>query len=195
MPRLFARVSLSALALLCAASGLNAGADNHSGSAGDSGKSHERVAVAGSGFDLWSAFSPLRIFRERQVANQVRIEQRVVVRISPQPVSARRELAARALERELVTRYREKRIGKCIPLEGIAAVQPGSGNRLVLFLHDDRLLSLNLDKSCRARDFYSGFYVERHKDGRLCVDRDRLQSRTGAKCEVERLHQLIEVAE
>jgi hypothetical protein len=55
------------------------------------------------------------------------------------------------------------------------------------------MVSLSLDKTCRARDFYSGFYVERHKDGRLCADRDRLQSRTGVKCEVERLNQLVEI--
>jgi hypothetical protein len=57
------------------------------------------------------------------------------------------------------------------------------------------MISVNLEKSCRARDFYSGFYVERRKDGRLCVDRDELQSRTGARCEVESMRRLVEVRE
>jgi hypothetical protein len=145
--------------------------------------------------DAWSQFNPLRAWRERQIASQVRIEQRVVVRISPQPMSNRQELAAQAFERELTTRYQEKRIGKCIPLEGIVGVQTGSGNRLVLFLRDSRMISLSLDKSCRARDFYSGFYVERHQDGRLCIERDQLHSRIGAKCEIERLRQLVEITD
>ena len=90
-------------------------------------------------------------------------------------------------------RFEEARKEKCVPLEGIAGVQTGSGNRLVLYLRDRRMLSVNLEKSCRARDFYSGFYVEKNKDGRLCVERDKLQSRTGARCEVETMRELVEV--
>ncbi|ODT01835.1 MAG: hypothetical protein ABS49_00425 [Erythrobacter sp. SCN 62-14] len=130
---------------------------------------------------------------EQQILSQVRIEQRVVVRISPQPMAVRQELAAQAFERELVNRYEERKIGKCLPLESIAAVQTGGANRLVLFLRDQRMVSLSLEKGCRARDFYSGFYVERHKDGRLCIERDQLQSRSGAICEIERLRQLVEI--
>ena len=74
-----------------------------------------------------------------------------------------------------------------------ARIIPYRGNRLVLYLRDQRMISVNLEKSCRARDFYSGFYVEKSKDGRLCVDRDKLQSRTGARCEVEAMRQLVEV--
>ena len=61
------------------------------------------------------------------------------------------------------------------------------------FLRDRRMLSVNLEKSCRARDFYSGFYVEKNKDGQLCISRDKLQSRTGARCEIETMRQLVEV--
>ena len=78
-------------------------------------------------------------------------------------------------------------------MKALPGVQTGSGNRLVLFLRDQRMISVNLEKSCRARDFYSGFYVERNKDGRLCVDRDKVQSRTGMRCEVEAMRQLVEV--
>lgn len=140
-----------------------------------------------------SSVTPIGAFRSDQVFAQVRIEQRVVVRISPQPAAARQDLAAQMPRSEQVTRYEERRIGKCLPIEGIAAVQSGSGNRLVLFLRDQRMVSLSLDKNCRGRDFYSGFYVERHKDGKICVERDKLQSRTGVKCEIERFRQLVEV--
>lgn len=193
MPRSSAFAAPMALALLCAAVGSGAG----SGAAARESSANDRpdrpAAPVAVRRDMPQDFNPLRAFEGHQVAGQVRIEQRVVVRISPQPMSARQELAAQAFDRELTQRYQEKRIGKCLALEGIAAVQTGSGNRLVLYLRDQRMISVALDKSCRARDFYSGFYVERHKDGQLCVDRDQLQSRTGVKCEVERLHQLIEI--
>lgn len=79
----------------------------------------------------------------------------------------------------------------CLQVSEISGVQTGSGNRLLLFLDDRRIVSLGLERSCRARDFYSGFYVERRDDGKLCVNRDRLHSRSGAKCEVERMRELV----
>ncbi|MDZ4273529.1 MAG: hypothetical protein U0975_12750 [Erythrobacter sp.] len=138
--------------------------------------------------------NPLTAFRASATARQVRIEQRVVVRIAPQGPAARQNLLLAQLpQRDLGPRFEERRKEKCVALEGIAGVQTGSGNRLVLFLRDQRMISVNLEKSCRARDFYSGFYVEKNEDGRLCVDRDKLQSRTGARCEVEVMRQLVEV--
>ncbi len=137
--------------------------------------------------------NPLTAFRASATARQVRIEQRVVVRIAPQGPAARQNLLAQLPQRDLGPRFEERRKEKCVALEGIAGVQTGSGNRLVLFLRDQRMISVNLEKSCRARDFYSGFYVEKNEDGRLCVDRDKLQSRTGARCEVEVMRQLVEV--
>jgi hypothetical protein len=138
--------------------------------------------------------NPLAAMRESATARQVRIEQRVVVRITPAPATARQSLLAEMPMRPDAPRFEEKGKEKCVPLEDIAAVQTGSGNRLVLFLRDRRLLSVNLEKACRARDFYSGFYVEKNKDGRLCVSRDRLRSRTGASCEVETMRRLVEVS-
>jgi hypothetical protein len=137
--------------------------------------------------------NPLTALRQSSTARQVRIEQRVVVRITPQSPSTRRDLMADLPQREIAPRFEERGKEKCVALDGIAGVQTGSGNRLVLFMRDQRMISVNLEKTCHARDFYSGFYVERHKDGRLCVGRDKLQSRTGARCEVEVMRQLVEV--
>jgi hypothetical protein len=137
--------------------------------------------------------NPLSAMRSQQIARQVRIEQRVVVRIAPASSAVRQNMLAELPQRAISSRFEEAKKEKCVPLEGIAGVQTGSGNRLVLFLRDRRMISVNLEKSCRARDFYSGFYVERRKDGRLCVDRDKLQSRTGVRCEVESMRQLVEV--
>lgn len=136
--------------------------------------------------------NPLSVLRRSSIARQVRIEHRVIVRITPQSSAPRQNLLADIPQRELPPRFEERDKEKCVALDRIAGVQTGSGNRLVLFLRDQRMISVNLEKSCRARDFYSGFYVERHKDGRLCMDRDKLQSRTGARCEVEMMRQLVE---
>ena len=177
MPRMSVITALLALAALCLPTGSEAGA----------GAAPHRSS------EQWRLLDPLRALFERHTARQIRIEQRMVVRIAPHPLGHRQELAAQAFEREIASRYGERRMSKCIPLEAIAGVQTGSGNRIVLFLRDTRMVSVSLDKSCRARDFYSGFYVERPKDGRLCIERDQLRARTGATCEIERLRELVEI--
>lgn len=147
-----------------------------------------------AGLDELPHANPLSAYRSRSTVQQVRIEQRVVVRIAPQPPAARPDLLNDLPRRGLDPRFEEREKAKCVPLQTIAAVETGSGNRLVLILRNRQMISVNLKKSCRARDFYSGFYVEKNKDGRICVDRDRLQSRTGASCEVEAMRQLVQVS-
>lgn len=124
------------------------------------------------------------------VANQVRIERQITIRISPRGAAPRPPMFEMP-DRARPPRIAEHRMGKCLPIGGIAGVQVGQDNRLTLFMRDRRTISLGLEKSCRAQDFYSGFYVERSPDGQLCVDRDRLQSRSGANCALTRLRQLI----
>lgn len=124
------------------------------------------------------------------VAAQVRIEQRVVVRIAP-PGPALRQSLVPQMAPPAPPRLRERKMGKCVAVSGIAAVQPDAGGKLLLFMRDRRLVSANLEKACSARDFYSGFYLERSRDGMLCVDRDKLHSRAGANCEISRMRQLV----
>lgn len=162
------------------------------GVAGQSGGALSAPQCPAAALEDAPRVNPLSALRGQQSARQVRIEQRVVVRIAPASPAARQNMLAELPQRAVAPRFEEARKEKCVALEGIAGVQTGSGNRLVLFLRDRRMISVNLEKSCRARDFYSGFYVEKNKDGRLCVDRDKLQSRTGVRCEVESMRQLVE---
>ena len=141
------------------------------------------------------ASTPLDAFRGGQITRQARIEQRVIIRITPRRTGNRNDLLARLPQRGLNTQYEEREIDRCLPVDSIVGVQSGNGNRLLLFLNDRRMITVNLERSCRASQFYSGFYVEQNDDGRLCVGRDELQSRSGAKCEVERMRQLIEVSD
>lgn len=137
----------------------------------------------------------LQKLRRALILRQTRIEQRVIIRISPQRVSNGGDLLQSLPRESLNARYVERKTDKCLAVEGIAGVQTGSGNRLLLFLRDKKIITVSLEKACRARDFYSGFYVEKNKDGKLCVNRDRLHSRNGVKCEVERMRQLVAVTD
>lgn len=76
--------------------------------------------------------NPLSALRSQSIARQVRIEQRVVVRITPQPPAARQNLLADLPRRETTPRFEERGKEKCVALDGISGVQTGSGNRLVL---------------------------------------------------------------
>lgn len=121
--------------------------------------------------------------------NQVRIEQRMTIRIAPRPSALLFDLP----DDETGPRFMERRMAKCLPISGIAGVQSGGGSRLILFMRDRRIVSASLERACRARDFYSGFYLARSEDGQLCVDRDTLQSRNGANCRLTRFRRLVEV--
>jgi hypothetical protein len=133
---------------------------------------------------------PLRLLEEaRQPPEeyQVRIEQRVIIRIAPSSPQ-RVERSLNELNQRS-GRFEEVRLGECIPINMIAAVTPNE-NRLLLFMRDRRILSVALERACNPEDFYLGFYIER-LDGQLCERRDRLQSRAGASCRVTRLNRLV----
>ena len=125
-------------------------------------------------------------------ARQVRIEQRVIVRIAPRSPYPRQNLIAELPDRPSPPELVERRMENCVDVSKIAGVQTTRDNRLLLYLRDRRLVSASLEKSCRARDYYSGFYVEPTDDGQICVNRDKLLSRSGANCEIDRMRQLVD---
>lgn len=124
--------------------------------------------------------------------DQVRIEQRITIRVAPHRPQVRRNLMLDLPDRAVGRKFNERRMGDCLTVINIAGVQVGENNSLVLHLRDRRMVRARLERSCRARDFYSGFYLQNSTDGRLCVDRDTLQSRSGANCKLTRFRQLIE---
>lgn len=120
--------------------------------------------------------------------NQVRIEQRMIVRIAPRMPGQLFVLPSRPPQQP---RFFERKTPKCLPITSIAGVQPESAGRLLLITRSHKLIGASLDKSCRARDFYSGFYVEQNADGQLCAGRDIIHSRAGANCAVTKLRELV----
>jgi|SRR5688572_11785556 len=186
-------VFLSPLVLLvpAAAGELRAGPEE--------GTMHEAAVSAErpQGFDTLSTerLDVLKQARRTLEVGQVRIEQRVVIRISPGPSAARAQMMS-DLRRQgpAPTQYREERLKGCVAISGIAGMDPApEQNRLLLFMRDRRILSVALERACNARNFYSGFYVERNEDGQLCARRDMLQSRAGASCRVTQLNRLVAV--
>ena len=130
---------------------------------------------------------------DQPAAQQVRIEQHFSIRITPGSPQVPTDMLVELQQEEVPPRFVERKRGKCLPAGSIAAVDSAQGNRLLLFLRDSRIFTGTLDKSCNARDFYSGFYVERNADGQICVNRERLQARTGASCKLKALRELVAV--
>ncbi|KQM18825.1 hypothetical protein [Novosphingobium sp. Leaf2] len=122
-------------------------------------------------------------------AAQIRIEQRMTIRISPRGSLPMPPMIVGTPWS--VDQLSERKIGKCVPIAGIASVRPDRDNRLLLFMRDRTLVRAEVGRSCRARDFYSGFYLERSEDGRLCANRDTLLSRSGMNCTLTRIRQLV----
>ncbi len=126
----------------------------------------------------------------RQRFAQVRIEKRVIIR-----VPRRRPLMAPAVadiaRSSRPTTYKQKKIGKCLPMRSILGVQRFGERYLDLVTRDRKQIRARLKKKCQARSFYSGFYMEKSSDGKICADRDILHSRTGSKCEIDRFRLLV----
>jgi hypothetical protein len=137
-----------------------------------------------------------RTFRESylpQRQDQVRIEQHVIIRITPTRPDLRDELLASQPRAERGVHLREKKHDDCVSLDDIAGISPMDPSRLVMFMRNHHMLSLALERACDADAFYLGAYVERSADGKLCTGRDTLRARSGATCRVARISRLVAV--
>ena len=121
---------------------------------------------------------------------QVRIEQRVIIRV-PRRRASQMAPMADITRSARPQNFRQRKIGKCLPMNNILGVQLSGEREIDLFTRDRKRIRARLEKSCQARSFYSGFYMERSSDGKICADRDILHSRTGTKCEVDRFRELV----
>ncbi len=133
--------------------------------------------------------------------NQVRIEQRVIIRVAPLAIS-REAIAPMApplaealvpLPSRMTLRMRERRAANCMPAAGIAAVQPVTDGRLLFHMRDRRMIAARLEKACSARDFYLGFYMSKTSDGQLCIKRDHIHSRAGTTCALKEVREFVPV--
>lgn len=145
-----------------------------------------------------SAMQAIADYFQPAEAQQVRIEERVTIRIAPRSAVTPMMPSMFAPDFDPPSggpRYIERKMGKCLPVAGILGVQPGEGNRLIMMLKDRRMISASLPRACPSQAFYSGFLVAKNADGMICQGRDTLLARNGANCTVSGFKQIVEVGD
>ncbi|WP_237245785.1 hypothetical protein [Sphingopyxis witflariensis] len=124
------------------------------------------------------------------------IEQQLIIRV-PAQRSPLNNFAARPAPqlrlREQPVEWKEKKGPKCVAMRNIMGMQAAQGDSIDLITRQKQRLRAQLNRGCRALDFYAGFYMQGNKDGQLCEGRDEIHARTGAKCEVNKFRLMVPV--
>ncbi|TXC68796.1 hypothetical protein FSZ31_07420 [Sphingorhabdus soli] len=134
---------------------------------------------------------------DRAEWQQVIIEQRVIIRI---PARSRASTFRPSSPNEQQAQpgptivWREAKAPKCLRISSLMGVQVTRDDSIDLLTEERQRLRARLDENCRTLDFYSGFYVERTADGLICADRDVIQARSGARCEIDEFRLMVPVA-
>ncbi|HWW55560.1 MAG TPA: hypothetical protein VN047_01580 [Sphingopyxis sp.] len=127
---------------------------------------------------------------------QVVIEQQLIIRV-PARRSPINNFAAgpgsSGRDTDLPVVWKEKKAPKCIAMRNIMGMQAVQRDSIDLITRQKQRLRAQLNRGCRALDFYAGFYMQGSKDGRLCEDRDQIHARTGAKCEIDKFRLMVPV--
>ena len=129
---------------------------------------------------------------------QVVIEQQLIIRVPAQRsqlnnFAAGPSMSKRATQLPIV--WKEKKAPKCVSMRNIAGMQAVQRDSIDIITRQNQRLRAQLNRGCRALDFYAGFYMQGSKDGKLCEDRDEIHARTGAKCEIDKFKLMVPVRE
>jgi hypothetical protein len=129
---------------------------------------------------------------------QTIVQRTIIIRVPPQsqPANFNASLpkSAGRVQQPLNIIWKERDAPRCLMMRDVVAVQVTRKDSIDLITRERQRLRAQLDGRCRGQDFYSGFYMERSKDGRLCEDRDILQTRSGLKCEVDEFRLMVAMA-
>lgn len=127
---------------------------------------------------------------------QVVIEQQLIIRVPARRSPLTNFSAAPAPQtrlREMPVEWKEKKAPKCVAMRDIRGMQAVQRDSIDLITRQNQRLRAQLNRGCRALDFYAGFYMKGNKDGRLCENRDEIHARSGARCEVDKFRLLVPV--
>ncbi|WP_422061131.1 hypothetical protein [Sphingopyxis sp.] len=127
---------------------------------------------------------------------QVVIEQQLIIRVPAQRSSLNNFGAALIRDvrvRQVPMEWKEKKAPKCVAMRNILGMQATERDSIDIITRQKQRLRAQLNRGCRALDFYAGFYMQGTKDGQLCEDRDQIHARTGAKCEIDKFRLLVAV--
>ncbi len=134
--------------------------------------------------DAPSADSAVTADLEHPDSDQIRMEQTVIIRVpraAPPP---------KGKSRDFQQNFKEEKMGGCVTMKKIAGVRVAGNQTLELLTVDGHLVRAYLNKGCEAREFYSGFYIEKPGDGKFCKEREVLHARSGAECRVTKFRLL-----
>lgn len=142
-------------------------------------------------------FAPISIEVEQDFLQGVIVQERVMIRVPARraSVSGFRSQNRSPMPQPRRVVWQEKKAPRCIAASELLGVQFVQDDSIDLLNRDQSRVRATLKRNCRAENFYSGFYMKPTKDGMICADRDILQSRSGARCEVERFRKLVPVAQ
>lgn len=127
---------------------------------------------------------------------QMVIEQQIIIRVPAQRTQLNNFAAGPAPSRratELPVVWKEKKAPKCVSMRNIMGMQAVQRDSIDLITRQKQRLRAQLNRGCRALDFYAGFYMQGSKDGKLCEDRDQIHARTGARCEIDKFRLMVPV--
>ena len=127
---------------------------------------------------------------------QMVIEQQLIIRVPARRSQLNDFAASPAPSRratDLPVVWKEKKAPKCVAMRNILGMQAVQRDSIDLITRQKQRLRAQLNRGCRALDFYAGFYMQGSKDGQLCEDRDQIHARTGAKCEIDKFRLMVPV--
>ena len=89
-------------------------------------------------------------------------------------------------------RWKDRKGPKCISGRGIGGAILVSTRKVDFILPGGSRIRAELESSCPALDFYSGFYLRPDpEDGMICADRDTIHARSGGECQITRFRRLV----
>lgn len=118
---------------------------------------------------------------------QLTIRERIVVRVPRMPIPPGRQPIADTQP----LRWVEKDAPKCVAVDTLAAATITEPDSVDLVVRGGSRLRAKLGDDCPALDFYSGFYLTRTRDGKLCARRDSIRSRSGDNCPIVAFKHLV----
>lgn len=127
---------------------------------------------------------------------QMVIEQQLIIRVPAQRSPLNNFAAGPSASKrttELPVVWKEKKAPKCLAMRNILGMQAVQRDSIDIITRQKQRLRAQLNRGCRALDFYAGFYMQGSKDGKLCEDRDEIHARTGAKCEIDKFRLMVPV--
>lgn len=117
------------------------------------------------------------------VLAQTIIRERVIIRVPTRMPPPKR-----------IKRWKTKSGPKCISGQGIGGALVVDEDKVDLILPGGQRIRAELENSCPALDYYSGFYLRPDPDdGMICARREAIHARSGGECQIKRFRRVIPV--